>query len=414
MPVSGTVQLSNEVKALYDAQYMLTGQSLLYWDPLANLRKVMNGVRGSTYEFPIGESLQPTATALSELNDVTPQAMNASSSVTTLQEWGGAVQLSNFLAATSYVDVYEQAAYMNGYSMAESIDNVVRAVAGQGSRQFFQNGRTARSAFTGPTTAADRMTASFLEQSTIWAARTTKIPPYEDGTYCAVMHPAVHYDLLQTASDVRAMSIRVAPELLFNGELSYWAGLRIVVPANAKAFWGAGAANASAVNTTLATAANPGDGIGTSPYSTLKVAANTNMVVGGYLTILDAAETGNTWTDTNELFYPTVVGTGGAGGTGISGWALDSGPGDNGGIRYAHASGTTVTNNYAVFPTVILGPNSLVKAASDLTGPYGMTVVTGPFDNLGRFPVVGWYLIAGWSRTKNGWLMRLETGSSII
>jgi len=190
------------------------------------------------------------------------------------------------------------------------------------------------------------------------------------------------------------------PELLFNGELAYWGGLRMIVTANAKGFWGAGAAPASAVATTLSAAANPGD-------TTLTVAAGTNITVGMWLAIQDATEPGNTWSDSNELFMVT-----GVAGTTITGFALDPGPGDAAGLRFAHASGAAVTNNNSVFPVPVFGPNSVTKASSDWTGPYGETVVTGPFDRLGRFLTFGWYGIEGYSRTRNAWLFRGEVGSS--
>ena len=99
----------------------------------------------------------------------------------------------------------------------------------------------------------------------------------------------------------------------------------------------------------------------------------------------------------------------GIAGTTISGFALDPGPGDVAGLRFAHASGATVTNANSVFPVPVFGPNSVTKASSDWTGPYGETVVTGPFDRLGRFLTFGWYGIEGYARTRNAWLFRGES-----
>jgi hypothetical protein len=174
----------------------------------------------------------------------------------------------------------------------------------------------------------------------------------------------------------------------------------MIVTANAKGFWGAGAAAATPVATTLGAAANPGD-------TTITVASGTGIAVGMWLAIQDAAEPGNTWSDSNELFMVT-----GVSGTSITGFALDPGPGDAAGLRFAHASGAAVTNANSVYPIPVFGPNSVTKAASDWTGPYGETVVTGPFDRLGRFLTFGWYGIEGYSRTRNAWLFRGEVGAS--
>ncbi len=403
-PIAGgtttSALLSNEVKALYDADYVIAGQSNVYFDQFANLRMVMNGMRGQTYNFPIVESLQPTPTTLDELSDVTPQKMNVNEIVVTLAEYGGAVEVTRFLAATSYADVYEQAAYNNGYSMAESVDLVVRAVAGQGSNVFFPTAtHNTRATLAGQSTSADRLNGTFIQFLSVLAARSLKMPLYEDGSVCAVIHPFQLFDLLQDTNIV-ATAQRLTPEIFFNGEVAYWAGMRLIVSGNAKGFYGAGAALASSGNSTLSVAAAPGN-------TSITVASGTNFAAGQWIAIQDAAETGNVWSDTNELFYITNVAT-----NVLTGFTLDSGPGDTGGIRYSHPIGTVVNNNNSVWPVTVLGPMSITKAASDLTGPYGETVIAGPYDRLGRFLALGWYLIAGYGRTRNRWLLRGETGSA--
>lgn len=400
---TGTVALAPEVKAMYDADFYIQGQSVLYWDQFCDLKgPIMNGQRGISQNFPIIESLQPNPVVLDELIDVAPQQMRGSEVIVTLSEYGNCIEVTKFLVATAYADVYKQAAYINGYNLAESYDYIARAVFGQGSRVWFQNKHTARNQFAGTTVTADQMTIRFIELLSLVAARSAKMPLYEDGAVATALHPFVFYDLMQdqTNGGLRTMSQYSHPELLFNGELAYWGGLRMIVTANAKGFWGAGAAQTTAVTTTLATAANPGD-------TTITVASATGITIGSWLAIQDATEPGNTWSDSNELFMVT-----GIAGAVITGFALDPGPGDAAGLRFAHAVGAAVTNNNSVFPIPVFGPNSVTKAASDWTGPYGETVVTGPFDRLGRFLTFGWYGIEGYARTRNAWLFRGEVGSS--
>lgn len=406
MATTGTTQLTNEVKPIYDGFYYLAGQSNVFFDQFADLRVVTEGQKGSSYNFPIVESLQPNASVLDEYTDVSSQQMRVNEIVVSLSEYGGAIDLTRFLAATAYPDVYEQAAYANGYNLAESLDNVVRAVAGQGSRVFYPSGVTARTSINGKDNSGHRLSTTMLERiATI--ARGIKMPLFEDNTLAMVIHPFCHYDLLQD-TNLQTMASRQHPEIQFNGEIAYWSGLRLIVSGNAKAFWGGGAANGSnAFSSTTAAAIAVGD-------SNIKGTSFTNLAATEYMAIQDAAETGNTWTDTNEVMYVTAVGTTGAGGTGVDGFMLDPGPGDSGGARYAHASGVTINDKGAAFPISILGPNSITKAASSFTGPYGETVVTGPFDKLGRFLTFGWYAILGYARTRNGWLLRLECGSSQI
>jgi len=388
---------------MYDADFYIQGQSVLYWDQFCDLKgPIMNGQRGISQNFPIIESLQPNPVVLDELIDVAPQQMRGSEVVVTLSEYGNCIEVTKFLVATAYADVYKQAAYINGYNLAESYDYIARAVFGQGSRVWFQNKHTARNQFAGTTVTADQMTIRFIELLSLVAARSAKMPLYEDGAVATALHPFVFYDLMQdqTNGGLRTMAQYSHPELLFNGELAYWGGLRMIVTANAKGFWGAGAAQTTPVATTLASAANPGD-------TQITVASGTGITAGMWLAIQDASEPGNTWSDSNELFMVTSVA-----GAVITGFALDPGPGDAAGLRFAHAVGAAVTNANSVYPIPVFGPNSVTKAASDWTGPYGETVVTGPFDRLGRFLTFGWYGIEGYARTRNAWLFRGEVGAS--
>lgn len=399
MPTTGSVQLTAEIVPMYDSGFFMQAQSHVFHDQFFDLRQEMNAQRGDTYRYPILYSLAPNTSQLDELVDVVSQLMSISELSVSIGEYGGAVDITRLAVALSYVDIYKQAAYANGYNLAESIDLVARAVMGQGSRRFFINSRTARSGINGPTTEDDRMSAPFIEQMVNFG-RLTGMPLYEDGALCALKHPYVFYDIQQDPG-VRQMSQYSHPEILFNGELAYWGGLRIIVSANAKAFYGAGAAAASAVATTLSAAAAVG-------AESISVTSATNIDVGETLRI-GTAETANTWTDTNELFIVTSIS-----GTTISGYALQGGPSTGGGLRYAHASGQAVSNAAAVFPTTFMGPNSLSKVCSGFTGPYGESVVSGPFDKLGRFLTFGWWLIGGWARTFEPWLFRAETGSSLL
>lgn len=399
MAVTGTAQLADEVKPLYDSNFIMQTQMNCYQDQFFNMRKEMNGQRGSSYRYPILYSLAPNTSQLNELTDVASQLMNVNEVTVTLGEYGGAVDVTRLAVALSYADVYKQAAYANGYNVAESIDLIARAVIGQGSRRYFPNARTSRATLNGPTTEDDRISAPLLEQMAI-QGRLQGMPLYEDGALCTSIHPYVYYDLQQDPG-VRLMSQYSHPEILFNGELGYWSGVRMVVTGNNKAFYSAGAANASPISTTVASSIAAGD-------DSFTITATTNVDAGDMI-LVGTIETGNTWYDTNELFIVT-----GVVGSVVSGYALQGGPSLNGGFRYAHAAGATVSNAATVYPTTFLGPESLTKVCSDFTGPYGETVVSGPFDKLGRFLTFGWWLIAGWSRTIEPWLFRLETGSSLL
>lgn len=403
MAATGSAALANEIKPDYHQAYLIAAQSLLYFDQFAYPRSTTQNRKGVSVNFPIVESQQPATSVLDELADVVPVAMNVNEIVVTLQEYGNAIQVTRLAASTSYADVYKQAAEINGYNMAESVDYIVRSVIGQGSNVVYQNAKTSRATLNGITTSGDRMSAPFISRLQAFV-ETTNMPKYMDGATCAAMHPWPFYDLQQDPQAV-AMSQYSHPELLFNGELAMWNGMRLVKASGQKVFWGAGGARASSLATTTASAINVGD-------TNIKLTSVTTVNVGDILNIVDASETGNTWTNTNEGFYVQSVGTAGAAGTGVTVMAITAGPGSAGGARYAHASGTTANNNAAVFPVNVLGPQSITKAYYEGAGQYGETTVTGPFDVLGRFLNFGWWGLFGWQRTRERWLLRGESGSS--
>lgn len=401
MAATGTSALSNEVKPLYQADYLIAAQTMTGLDQFTDLRTVMGGERGSSVNFPILENLQPQSTALSELGDVNPVQMSASEVVITLYEWGNAVQVTRFVKATAYPDVYKQAAQAVGYNQAESIDWILRPYYGQGTRVVYPSGVSARTSLT----QAYKLTSNSLLRLTT-LARGTRTPTFEDGSYVSIIHPNTQYDLL-TDTVVQGMMQYQRADMLFNGELGTWQGIRFVQLAGWKVFWGQGAAPSGNAATTL----NGAIAIGA---SSIVVASASNINIGDQLVIQDAAETGNTWSDTNEAVWVTSVS-----GTTIGITAQDPGPNNAGGTRFAHASGTTVLTAWNAngsanaYMVPIVGPQSITKAASSETGAFGVATVTGPFDVLGRFLNHGWYQISGWQRTTDRWLTRLEVGGSL-
>jgi hypothetical protein len=165
----------------------------------------------------------------------------------------------------------------------------------------------------------------------------------------------------------------------------------------AKVFIGQGAANGTAIATTLATAASQGD-------TTLVVASSANMGSGSkWLNIIDTAETSSTHYTTNERVKY------------ISGTTTITvvGQAANGGIRFDHASGVAVTNADSVYPVAYGGPRSLIKAYDAQTGEFGKTVgpkITGLAD---QFNTLAWKFYGGYGRLVESWILRGEYATSL-
>lgn len=135
------------------------------------------------------------------------------------------------------------------------------------------------------------------------------------------------------------------------------------------------------------------------------VASSTNVAAGQRL-LIGTKETANTHFPTNEQV-----------------WVSDSyssgttvpiiGEGANGGLRFDHASGETVSNSDNVYPVLFGGPTSMAKAFDAETGEYGMVVGPEVTGRLQQFKTLGFKVYIGYGRWVESWLLRGEFSSSV-
>jgi hypothetical protein len=162
-------------------------------------------------------------------------------------------------------------------------------------------------------------------------------------------------------------------------------------------FWSAGAANASAIGTTL-------NGTVNALATSIVVASATNIDVGDMLTI-GTLETANTHYPLNERVKVASVAS-----TTIG----IIGEGANGGLRFAHASGETVSNADSVCPVLLGSPASLAKIfhQGQEVGEFG--TVVGPLKQglLQQWESLGWKWYGSYGVVSQNRLLRLEVSIS--
>ena len=92
-----------------------------------------------------------------------------------------------------------------------------------------------------------------------------------------------------------------------------------------------------------------------------------------------------------------------------------TGEGDNGGLRYDHASGVAVRNADSVYPILCGGPRSIAKSyASDMgNGEYGQIVGPSVQGLLDQWVSLGWKWYGGFAVISESWLGRIEVSSSM-
>jgi N4-gp56 family major capsid protein len=339
--------------------------------------------------------MTPGTSAISESADITPQILRDATSTITPTSRGEALKWSQLLDLQAYTDYVAARAEVLGRNQMETVDNLAKAAALQGSLVS----RVVARASLDAGTAAHNWT-----EAGIWAAMSTaeslKCPPFVDfrgrSMYMAIAHSDAYYDLFHGGNVVSAAIYGGLPgATLLNGELGEIANCKLIISPFAKVFGAAGAANGTSAAYTSSAAANALD-------KTLAVNTGTNLSAGRFF-LVGTIETANTHYDDNER-AKWVSGT-----TTVT----LVGQGANGGLRFDHASGVAVDNHDSVYPVAYGSPASLVKVFAQETGEFGEFV--GPMkDGLAeQWTSIAYKWFGGYGRMAENSIIRGEYSSSL-
>lgn len=334
--------------------------------------------------------LEPGTTPIPETHDVTPMAFrDATTTITPTSRWG-AIEASELLMNQSGTNYAQERFEMLGKNQAESVDLLAQQAAVTGAMRYAAAARTSIDAGTA---------AHLLSYATFTNAsadlQTFKIPGWEDPKsglrkWFAIMHPYAYADLRNSAPILDVGKYQNS-SIILQHELGELGPFKLIVTPWAKTFWGGGAANASAIETTLSAGANALD-------KTITVAANTNMDVGDRV-MIGSHETGNTHYSTNEIVSIT----------GINSTTITvAGEGANGGLRFDHVSGAAVSNDDNVGTVVFGGNESLMKVYDPQVGEYGQVVGPKKEGLLDQFEVLGWKWYGAYARPVENRILRYE------
>jgi hypothetical protein len=355
---------------------------------------------GSSVSYPFLSDMTPGVTAISQTADVTPQTLvDATASITPTSR-GEALQWSELLGDIQQSYNYnEERAMKLGLNQAESVDLLAQAAALKGTFLYSAAARASLDAGTSSHRASDALFGrmqGYLQNLRVPAFIT---PDGGSQVWMALMHPFPFHDIRESGN-VDSIGLYQDQGIHLNFELGKIGPFRMVVNAWAKVFFAAGANNATAVGTTIAAGTSTENG---QLDTAIEVAANTNITAGDWLLIGDI-ETGSTHYPENEYVFVTATPSG----TTVS--ILGQGP--NGGLRFTHAVGKTVSNADNVYPIVFGGPFSLVKLYAPSIGEFGQLVPEERTGLLKQFIQSGWKWYGGYSRLVDNRVLRVEVSSS--
>jgi len=258
-------------QAAFDRIAFFALRSELLFDAVADVQPTNQSMPGSTVTFTIFNDLAAATTALTETSDVTAVAMSDSQVSVTLAEYGNAVLTTAKLRGTSFLDVDTVAANVVGYNAGISIDSVVRSVLEAGTNVNYATGGATDPTSRVTIAAEDIIAADDLRKVTA-QLRGDNVPTF-NGLYMGYIHPDVSYDLRSEtgAAAWRDPHVYVDTDMIYNGEIGAFEGIRFIETPRAPLFVDGGASNVDAYGTlvmgrqALAKAHSITDGNGPNP-----------------------------------------------------------------------------------------------------------------------------------------------------
>ena len=395
MPNNTTAQLSDSIRVQYDTDYKERAILTKLYDQMAAPigKDMANLKRGSSVSEPFLSSLDPTSQTISEVADVIPVQFNDTTVSITPTSRANAVIISEKFSNTAYTNFEAEYVKKVGENMMLSVDLLASVAANTGA---LAKSAAARSSLDAGTTAHRLSKAIFATASVMLTA--LKVPSFTSdrgSRWMAIMHPFAFADLMSD-STILAIGQYQDKNVALNFELGELNGFSLIVSPWAKMFWGSGAANSTAVATTLAAGASSLD-------TSITVAAAGSTAVGQRM-LIGTVETANTHYATNESVIVKSV---------VSNTIGIIGEGENGGLRYNHAIGEAFKNNDNVASVVFGGPESLAKVYDTAVGEYGQIVGPSVTGLVNQFKTLGWKWYGGYGVIADSRVMRTEVSTSL-
>jgi len=398
--MSTQVHLPNTLIDRYEEDYIQAAMRGRLYDQFAVAASADKDVleKASTVILNFLSDMKISEQTISQTGDVNPQTLSDATVSISGTSRTDAIYDSEKLLIQAYTP-YAAARYEKiGLNMMETVDLLAQTEMLTGALID----RAAARASLDAGTAGHRLSDADLAkvESRLAALRVPNFIDGSDGAHgtpkwIALMGTECYYDLRSGGNLVTIANYQNS-RILLNNELAQIGQFRIVVDAYAKKFLAAGAANGTAVDTTVATAAEALD-------KTVVVAADTNIAAGQRM-LVGVTETADTHQAMNE--FVEVVS--------ISGTTVTIvGEGANGGLRFDHAVGAEFTNADSVYTVAYGGPMSMAKVYASSIGEYGQVVGPKLYGLADTFTSLAWKWYGGYGTISEAWKLRGEYSSSM-
>ncbi len=237
--VTNSDALSPEMKTFYDKTLVTLAGANLVHEQFGQKRPIpKNG--GKTIEFRKFSKLPKAMKAITE--GVTPSGnkLNVSSVSCTVDQYGDYIEQTDMLELTSVDNTIVEATKELAAQAGLTLDTVVRNELVGGTNVMYAPGLDDKDREIEITSRADVIADNKLRVKDVFrAAAELKAvnAPKINGSYVAIIHPYVSYDLMQDA-DSQWINIQryASPENIFKGEIGMLGGVRFVESTEAKIY----------------------------------------------------------------------------------------------------------------------------------------------------------------------------------
>jgi len=189
MALTTTGTLSSVVKAYYDKRFLLRAEANFVFKQLGRIG-VVPANEGKTVVW--NRYTNPTAkTALTEGTDPTPSGLSATLVSATISQYGNFEQITDILNLTSIDNSISAAVDLLAYEAALSIDTAIRVVIDGGTSILYASGVANRTSLID----TDVMQVADVRKVVRELKGNNARPQTKSGTFMAVIHPDVEYDL---------------------------------------------------------------------------------------------------------------------------------------------------------------------------------------------------------------------------
>ena len=403
MAVTQVSTLSNSLKVQRTNDYQRGGMRRRLYDMLAAPISETSGAagaaqsmadlcKGGTVRLTYLSDMAIGTTPLSEVQDIVPQVLDDATKDITVDMFGDGIQTSQKALIEYFTNYDSRSPAAVGLNMMEVVDFKALEAALAGTLYYRYAARTSLDAGT----AAHRATETIFANV---AARLSHFnaPGWEgEGRPPSWVGITDHFVLndIATGGNVVNVAIYQDGQMVLNNEVGRLHNFKIVASGWAKILYGA-AIEGHTLNTTLSAAA-------TRLSTTVNLTSTTNLAAGYWLNI-GTPETSTTFYPNNERVKVVSI---------SSKVATIVGEGENGGLRFAHASGTSCNIKDSAHLIMFGGPSSLAKVYAPSIGEFGELVGPKQQGLAEQWTSYAWKWFGGYGIPAENWLYRAEVSVS--